>query len=175
MNIETPKTLADILQFLDAVDQGVIDPTPEKKAEVAALLVAKIDNTADVLDELEHQAERLRQASAKLAEGKRQVLARVERIKEYIAFHMQQGGFTQLPGECWKAKLTTGLGVSVKRDPTVLDMDNPAFAACVRVKFEWDKKGLKAALEAMNPEAMGVAELVPSASVSMAVNKGRLK
>jgi hypothetical protein len=165
--LESPKTLADILQFLDAVDQGVIDPTPEKKAEVAALLVAKIDSTAEVLDELEHQAERLRQASAKLAEGKRQVLARVERIKDYIAFHMQQGGFTQLPGECWKAKMTTGLSVLPKMEPE-------AHLPFVRVKFEWDKKALKAALEAMDPEAMKVAELVPSASVSMAVNKGRL-
>ena len=164
-NIEQPKTLADILQFLDAVDQGVIDPTPERKAEVAALLVSKIDNTAELLDELEHQAERLRLASAKLSEGKRQVLARVDRIKDYMAFHMQHAGFTQLPGECWKAKLSTGIAVVPKRDPE-------AGLPFVRVKYEWDKKALKTALESFDPKAMELANLVPSASVSIVVNKG---
>lgn len=166
--LEAPKTLAEILAFLDAVDQGVIDPTPEKKAEVAALLVAKIDNTKDVIDELEFQEARLRKAAKELSEGARQVAGRVERIKSYMAFHMQQNGFQQIPGECWKAKLTTGLSVVPKRDP------GPGEFRFVRAKYEWDKKALKAALEALDPAAMEVAELSLSASVSIDVNKGKL-
>lgn len=167
--VERPKTLADILQYLDAVDQGVIDPSPDDKAAVAALLVAKIDNTADVIDELEYQAERLRTAAAKLSEGKRQVLARVERIKDYMAFHMKTAGFQQIPGDVWRAKLTTGLSVSIKREAS--ERDDPRF---VRVKYEWDKKALKAALEGLDPVAMEVASLEASASVSIDVNKGKL-
>lgn len=169
-----PKTLADILAYLDAVDQGLIDPTPERQAEVAALLVAKIDNTAEVVDELEHQEKRLREAARKLSDGARQVASRIDRIKEYMAFHMQQKGFQKLPGECWLAALTTGLSVKPKtKVPTMADVEKtPQY---VRAKWEWDKTALKSGLEALDPAAMEVAELVLSSSASFKANtQGKL-
>lgn len=170
--IERPKTLAEILQSLDAIDQGVMAVTDAERAMIGAALAEKIDSTADVIDQLEHQEERLRSAARKLSDGARQVSARIDRIKEYMAFHMQQTGFNQLPGEVWKAKLQTGLAVEPKREATEEDAAaNPEF---VRVKYEWNKKELKAALEVLHPKAMEVAELVPSASVSIDVNKGKL-
>jgi hypothetical protein len=168
-SLESPKTLADILAWLDQVDQGLVVATPEEHAAVGALLVAKIDNTKGVIDELEFQAERLRKAAKELSDGARQVANRVDRIKGYIAHHMQANGFPQLPGECWKVKLTTGLGVEPKRDAG--ERDDPRF---IRVKYEWNKSALKAALESLDPVAMEVAELKSSTSVSFGVNKGRL-
>ncbi len=169
--IEKPKTLGEILAYLDAVDQGLIAAAPEDQAEIGALLVAKIDNTAEVIGELESQEDRLRAAAKKLSEGARQVAARIDRIKHYMSFHMQTNGFQQIPGECWKARLNTSLSVEPKRDPTIDDAKQEGF---VRIKYEWDKKRLKTALEALDPAAMEVAELVLGASVSIDVNKGRL-
>lgn len=172
MTPDRPKTLAEILGWLDAVDQGLIAATPEDQAHVGALLVAKIDNTKGVLDELEFQEKRLRAAAKELSEGARQVAAKAERLREHMAFHMQANGFAQLPGECWKARLSTGLSVETKREPTVDDLGT--HEPFVRVKYEWKKTELKKALEALDPAAMEVAELVPSASVSIVVNKGKL-
>lgn len=173
--LEKPKTLAEILSWLDNVDNGLIpEPTPEDRAHVGALLVAKIDNTKGVIDELEFQEARLRKAAKELSEGARQVANRVESIKAHMAFHMQAKGFSQLPGECWKARLKTGLTVEPKREASVLDVEDPAMAGFVRVKFEWNKAEIKKALEALDPAAMEIAELKPSASVSIVVNKGKL-
>lgn len=167
-----PKTLADILDLLEAVDQGLVAVTPEKQAELGALLVAKIDNTAEVIQELESQEERLRAAAKKLTDGARQVASRIERIKSYMSFHMQANSFQQIPGEVWKARLNTALAVEPKREPNHVDYaEMPQF---VRVKWEWKKKELKDALEALDPAAMEVATLVLSASVSIDVNKGKL-
>jgi hypothetical protein len=171
-SLESPKTLADILAWLDQVDQGLVVATPEEHAAVGALLVAKIDNTKGVIDELEFQEARLRKAAKELSDGARQVANRVDRIKGYIAHNMQVNGFPQLPGECWKVKLNTSLSVEPKREPTEDDWVQGTGLVCA--KYEWDKKKLKSALEALDPAAMEVASLAASASVSIVVNKGRL-
>lgn len=170
---QTPKTLADILAYLDAADSGLIDATPEQMAEMGALLVAKVDNTAEVIDELKYQAKRLRIASAKLAKGKRQVLARIDRLKEYMAYHMKAASFTQIPGEAWKVRLTSSKSVK----PLIEKPDLPCaitFPQFVRVKYEWDKEALAAAIESGDEVAKTLAEIVPSNSVTFDVNKGKL-
>lgn len=170
-SIEKPKTLAEILQFLDATDQGIISPTPEQQAEVGALLTSKIDNTAEFIDELEFQAERLRVGSARLADGKRAVLARIERLKGYMAHHMLNTGFSQIPGDLWRLRLTSGLSVELKCDPDPLS--HPA--RFIRIKYEWDKKALAKALAEGDLDAQKIAKAVPSNSVAFAVNTGKTK
>ena len=174
MTIEKPKTLAEILAWLDAVDQGLVpEATAEDQAHVGALLTAKIDNTADVDRQLEWDEKRLRDAADQLLDGARKIAARRERISQYIAYHMQAKGFTQLPGELWRAKLNTGISAAPKsKKPAKADVENtPRF---VRVKYEWDKTALKKALEALDPDAMKLATLVPSASVSIEAHTGKL-
>ncbi len=169
---ETPKTLADILAWLDATDSGLINPTPEQQAEVGALLAAKVDGTKDFIDELEYQAERLRVAAAQLAEGKRQVLARVDRLKSYMAHHMCEKAFQQIPGDVWKVRLTGSEAVETEVEP---DAEYARLVPeLVRVKYEWNKSALKKALESGDAEAAAIAKLVASKSVQFSVNKGKM-
>lgn len=170
---EKPKTFAEILAFLDAVDAGLVAATPEQMADMGELLVSKVDHTAETIDELEFQAERLRVASAKLAEGKRQILARTERMREYMAHHMAERQFTQIPGDLYKVRLSVSTSVEplTKAPPPAVAEKHPDL---VRPKFEWNKIALKAALEAGDPVAATFAELVPSKTVQFDVNKGKL-
>lgn len=169
---EKPKTIGEILQYLDGIDQGIINPTPEEQAELGALLVAKVDATAEFLSELEFQAERLRVAAAKLAEGKRAILAKVERLHSYMAFHMQTHGFNQLPGEVWRAKLNTSEVVEPLVEPTAeIAIHAPEF---VRIKYEWDKTRLKNAIKRGDTIAQAFATLETSHSVVIDANKGRM-
>lgn len=172
-DLPAPKTLADILAFLDAADTGVINATPEQMAEMGAALVAKVDGTAEFVAELEFHAERLRVASAKLAEGKRQVLARIDRLKEYMAYHMKLASFKQIPGELWKVRLTSDQSVETDAPPSAAIAT--AFPHYVRIKYEWDKKALAAGLASGDDVAKSVARFEPSNSVTFEVNKGLLK
>lgn len=172
--LEKPKTLAEILAWLDAVDQGLIAATPEDQAHVGALLVAKIDNTKGVLDELEFQEKRLRAAAKELETGAGQVASRVKRMKSYMAHHMKAHGFTHLPGEVWKARLTGGVSAEPNyKTPVKGDVEKAPHL--VRVKYEWDKKALKAALEVGDEHARLVASLVESNSVSIGAYKGPIE
>jgi uncharacterized protein YbgA (DUF1722 family) len=167
-----PKTLAEILAYLDASDAGLIATSPEELSAIGHLLTSKVDATREVIDELESQAERLRVAAEKLTKGKRQVLARVERLKQYMAFHMNAFQFTQIPGEAWKVRLTSSESVEPMRDPELSDLE--VAPECVRVKYEWNKKALKQALVSEDRWAKTVASLVPSNSVEFDVFKGKL-
>ena len=166
---EKPKTLAEILQYLDAIDQGIVNPTPQEQAELGALLVEKVDNTAEFLSELEFQAKRLREAEVKLAKGRRAIEAKVERLHGYMKFHMQHHGFTQIPGEVWKLRLSKSESVEVTGEP-----DPDRFPEYVRTKHEWDKAALKTALKSGSVIAAGIARLAQKSAVQIEVNKGKL-
>jgi hypothetical protein len=169
---EKPKTLADILAWLDGVDQGVMHASYDQMVEFGELLTAKVDDTHNVIEEMEYQAERLRVASAKLNEGKRIILNRVTRLKNYISFHMGNHGFERIPGDLWRLRLLKSKAVETFKDPEPKDLER--YGRFIRTKYEWDKTALKAALEVQDADASVVAKLVENSSVTFDVNKGKL-
>lgn len=101
---EKPKpTLAAILAAMQIFDEAVaVDFDP---AEVVGDLRDKVDAIKRVIDRLDFQAEWCRQQAEPFLKAAKALESNVGRLRDYVLYHMQEGLFTELPGNQYRAVL----------------------------------------------------------------------
>jgi len=156
--IEQPQTLAQILETLQAADDALVAMTPEQMRELGATLAQKVDGYRTVLTKMEAEETRLRAEADAFLKPARALAKAQDRLKEAMAYHMQANSFTRIPGEKFRVDLKESKSVEAPAACTEKDQwDYPDF---VRVKVEWNKSALKAALERDDPKAKEIAKIV---------------
>lgn len=168
---DRPETLGQILKLLTESDSALVNLDAQQLEQLGTMLADKVDAYKYVQEKIEAEVARLDARIKEFQQAKKSVTKAYERLKELLAFHMKSKGFPRLPGMDYVARLGSSKSVKMRRDD-VSSLDVLNYTGFVRVKYEWDKTAIKAALENKDPKAAEIAEIVESPWVTFDVNKG---
>lgn len=159
--------LSQILDLMNAVDEGRAELTFDQMRELANMCERKVDARKWVLSYLESREERLSKQIEILRGARELARKRIDDIKADMIDDMREKGFKKLVGETFK--------VSIRRSAAV-EVELPAngdtfghFGQFMRVKYEWDKPLLKKALVENPMDLVGVARIVENESAVFTV------
>lgn len=168
--IKPKMSLAEILGLMQAADEGMVLLSLEEMGELADKLEDKVDGYKEYIDKCEAEVERLDKRVKMFAKTKSAIAKKVENLHKLLAFHMAKNSFKFMRGHDWKVVLTHSNSVEVKPDPTPdLYLEYPNF---IRMKYEWNKVALSAALKAGDEKAAQIAERVEKINCKFDVNRG---
>lgn len=157
-NVEPPKTLAQILKTLEEADNALLDLSPDDMRQLGSMLAEKVDAYHTVLSKMAAEEKRLREEAESFLKPARALASAQERLKQSMSFVMMENKYLRIPGDKYRVELKESKSVSCPLDPT--KDDQWVYPDFVRVKFEWDKKALREALEGDDKEKKALAEKV---------------
>jgi hypothetical protein len=155
---------ADIRGLIEDMADGEV--TPEHEAAWSALqgtLADKVDAYAQVNAELLAQAHAAQELADIYAAKARARVAQADALKSRMLAGMQSMGVDKAAGKLSSARINKSVSVTLLQP--VEAFTSIRFVRIVPEKAEADKKALKQALEAGDPEAMACATLTTKESV----------
>lgn len=162
-------SLGEILDLLQAADDGHVQLTTEEMKEIGARLALKADGYHEILETLELEEQRFKARVQDFKKAQKAAKRKREALEEIAVYHMKKHGFDRLPGADYVMRLKTTKSVFVKAEPSAaLYMTLGEF---MRVKYEWKKKEIGAALKAGNKTVAAVAEICEHVKPDFKVNK----
>ncbi len=141
--------LNELLAALTDLDNAAeISVEPDIIEAELAELSTKVDSIKKVLDRLNFEAERLAQEAEKIEKAAAQVTKNADALEDWVKFSMKTHGFTKLPGNTWNLQLKrTAPKVITKQEPTAEIAVKYPGIVLRDVKWRWDKKKIKEAIE----------------------------
>ncbi len=132
-----------LLSELSSADEFLSDPNFDPAALVGDIR-NKVDGLKTVETRMDLVADYFDAFAKPIVEKAKVIRKNRERLREYIAYAMQENHFESVPGNLWKVRLrASGLSVSPKREPGVgdyVEMPNLVRADTV---YSWDKTAIK--------------------------------
>lgn len=166
--------LADTLQknqtlygLIERLDDDVM--TEAEAKELRADIESKVDSYAEVRSMLESEVERIQRIAKEFAQEAKAAEARLKRFNDRVLFLMETNGLEKLPGTKWQlAQRLNPESVVVDGEPTEFDQD--LYPELVKIKREWSKTAIKAALS--EGVDLSFAKVVRTKRVEFKVRKG---
>lgn len=149
-------TLVEVLQLLRGIDEGVIDASKERWAEVSDALRAKVDEHVAQVEELKARATAIRNLVAPHLEKAGEIDALAHKLEADVFEEVRASQLTRLPGMAFRLAVKESWRCSPVR-PTPTEQDALEYGPFVRLKFEWDKTALTKALKAEDAQARELA------------------
>jgi hypothetical protein len=170
LEIRPKMTLPQILELMQAADEGLKHLSLEDMELLAGKLEDKVDAYEDYIRKCKTRADELADKIKAFQLAKKTLDGRVENLKRLLAVHMRKHSFKFLRGVDWKAVL--GSSKSVKPKAEAQASLYVKYADFMRISYEWDKTKLSTALKAGDALAAEVAELEENFNAKFVVNKG---
>lgn len=134
-------TLQELLLALGDLDnaQNVeIDPQT-----IVEDLKDKVDAIYTVVERLQGESARLAVNADRFKTASKQIEKQAERLKDYVAWNMEQQGFEKLPGINWKIQLQKSVEVKAEREPVAEDALEFPDLVRRKISYSWDKTAIK--------------------------------
>lgn len=136
-------TLATLLTTLQAGDESLSSLTIEESEQLVSDLKDKVDSYRYIDQKFDLEIERLTTNITEMQAVKASMVANKARLRELMAFHMQNNGFSKLPGTLYQVSLIK------KKDVKLAVLPEPGpdmyrtYPGLVKRTYEWDNKVLK--------------------------------
>lgn len=154
--IKPKMTMREILQLMQAADEGLLSLDIDEMRELAKSAQVKVDNYRLFISKLEAEAARLEAEAEPTLRAAKTLRRKAASIENLLTWHLREHGMTSMPGEKSRVLLKTSQSVKVRpeADPGAY----VRYADYMRLKYEWDKNKLTAALKADEAAAKEIAE-----------------
>jgi hypothetical protein len=141
-------SLEEILTACELSDSGEVSLTPEQQTQLGEMLLKKVDGCRYRLDSWADDADRHRSYALEHTVAARAIEAKIERLKERIAYSMAAHDFPVIQGEQFSFRLQSTKSVEIDevaaRPDAALWQEFPEY---IKQSFAWDKTAIKSALE----------------------------
>jgi hypothetical protein len=159
-------TLEQIAKVLDRD----YDYELEEVQAVLKLLPSKVDGCVQYRDRLADEAARAKEYAKRFADLAKQIENRSAKFEGYLQVTLETNNFEKLKGDAFYIELKKNPpSVVTSREPSAEDSFNLAGYVSSSVKYSWNKKAIKAAIE--SGSALDFAELVNKQSLKVGINK----
>lgn len=153
-------SLGQLLQILEAADNGLVELDTDSAREILTRLNVKVDCYKYLLEKYEAEIKRVADRQKEYQDLRRVLENKRDSIKSMMAYFMASNNFTSVPGQEWVAKLRETESVKV-----LTDANQDTFIKYFqfhRVKYEWDKEKIKDYIRAGNSFECAILETKPS-------------
>lgn len=134
------RQLADRLHDLDLPDEVIADTLESESGD----LLEKGTNVAKVFRNLEAMAEQIKQAEKQMADRRKALEKRAERLKSYLHSNMEKAGISKIESP-WFV-------ISIKKNPASVVIDDEAeipdeYMRVIPARQEPDKSAIKSSIQ----------------------------
>lgn len=145
----------------------------EDLSKLIGQVADKVDGIKTAIDILEADALRWAGYAADATKRKKAAENALERLKGYVTSSLKAHETTFELGNQWKVSLTENERVTIRKDPTIDDLLERGYLGVIKTEYAWDKKGVKALLEAGNEDIKKIASIEKTNSVKFSPNTKR--
>jgi hypothetical protein len=173
--LETPKrekpTLSYLLYLLQQSEQGLMEFDEDAQRALVEDLKDKVDSYKYIDSKFDAEIERLGNQIQDLIEAKRSMVRNKEKLRELMAWHMNEKGYDRLPGQEYQVTLVKKKDVVLKLPEANAQVFMLYGADFVKRTYAWDNTAIKKAIKAGDEKFQGFGEEVETSHVQFRVRK----
>jgi hypothetical protein len=156
MSIKPEMSLGEILRLMQAADEGMAELTADDMRTLGEMAGLKVDGYRYMISKYEAEAKRLAEEAAPIVKASQTMARKAASLERLLLWRLQSNKLERMPGERFMVELKASRAVKVR--PTAEAGAYVRYADFMRLKYEWDKVKLTAALKKEDPAAKEIAE-----------------
>jgi hypothetical protein len=156
-------SMRQILKLMTAVDEGMAELSVDEMRELAKTAAIKVDSYRYMITKLRSESERLAAEAEPILKASKSLARKADGLESLLCWHLRENKLTGMPGERFRVELRASR--SVKVNPQAEAGAYIRYADFMRLKYEWDKNKLQAALKRGDEAAREIAEFEENYSV----------